>query len=145
MKLTTHLHLVPRSKNAWSYTSTPPLRLHGVVLSRFYVLLLKLPLFSSTWNCHIFMNLTLFVTEMLRRRLDCFPCVVTVYHRYANTLYTCTEYMIRTWHSNITQTIIVRIQGSPEFRSGPEARLSRQYYHLILWIPNCGSRNLWEL
>jgi hypothetical protein len=33
MKLTTHLHLVPRSKNAWSYTSTPPIRLHGVVLS----------------------------------------------------------------------------------------------------------------
>jgi hypothetical protein len=25
-------HLVPRSKNAWSYTSTPPIRLHGVVL-----------------------------------------------------------------------------------------------------------------
>jgi hypothetical protein len=28
-----HLHLVPRSKNAWSYTFTPPVRLHGVVLS----------------------------------------------------------------------------------------------------------------
>jgi len=24
---------VPRSKNEWSYTSTPPVRLHGVVLS----------------------------------------------------------------------------------------------------------------
>jgi len=24
---------VPRSKNAWNYTSTPPIRLHGVVLS----------------------------------------------------------------------------------------------------------------
>jgi hypothetical protein len=33
VKLTTHLHLVPRSKNAWSYTYTPPIRLHGVVLS----------------------------------------------------------------------------------------------------------------
>jgi hypothetical protein len=33
MKLTTHLHLVPRTKNAWSYTSTPPIRLNGVVLS----------------------------------------------------------------------------------------------------------------
>jgi hypothetical protein len=32
MKLTTHLHLLPRSKNEWSYTSTPPIRLHGVVL-----------------------------------------------------------------------------------------------------------------
>jgi len=32
-KLTTHLHLVPRSKNAWSYTSTPQVRLHGMVLS----------------------------------------------------------------------------------------------------------------
>jgi hypothetical protein len=30
---TTHLHLVPRSKNEWSYTSTPPICLHGVVLS----------------------------------------------------------------------------------------------------------------
>jgi hypothetical protein len=29
----THLHLVPRSKNEWSDTSTPPIRLHGVVLS----------------------------------------------------------------------------------------------------------------
>jgi hypothetical protein len=26
-------HLVPRSKNEWSYTSTPPIRLNGVVLS----------------------------------------------------------------------------------------------------------------
>jgi hypothetical protein len=33
VKLTTHLHLVPRSKNAWSYTSTPPIRLNGVMLS----------------------------------------------------------------------------------------------------------------
>jgi len=30
VKLT--IHLVPRSKNAWSYTSTP-IRLHGVVFS----------------------------------------------------------------------------------------------------------------
>jgi hypothetical protein len=33
VKLTTHLHLVPRSKNEWSYTSTPPVGLHGVMLS----------------------------------------------------------------------------------------------------------------
>jgi hypothetical protein len=33
VKLTTHLHLLPRSNNEWSYTSTPPKRLHGVVLS----------------------------------------------------------------------------------------------------------------
>jgi hypothetical protein len=32
VKLTTHLHLVPRSKNEWNYTSTPSIRLHGVVL-----------------------------------------------------------------------------------------------------------------
>jgi len=31
--LTTHLHLMPGSKNAWSYTSTPPVRLHGVAIS----------------------------------------------------------------------------------------------------------------
>jgi hypothetical protein len=30
-KLTTHLNLVPRSKNMWSYTSTLPISLHGVV------------------------------------------------------------------------------------------------------------------
>jgi hypothetical protein len=33
VKLTTHLSLVLRSKNAWSCTSTPPIRLRGVVLS----------------------------------------------------------------------------------------------------------------
>jgi hypothetical protein len=33
VKPTTHLHLVPRSNNEWSYTSIPPIRLHGVVLS----------------------------------------------------------------------------------------------------------------
>jgi hypothetical protein len=32
VELTTHLHLVPRSKNEWSYISTSPIRLHGVVL-----------------------------------------------------------------------------------------------------------------
>jgi len=32
VKLTTHLHLVPRSRNAWSYTPTPPVRIHVVVL-----------------------------------------------------------------------------------------------------------------
>jgi hypothetical protein len=33
VKLTTHFHLVPRSKKELSYISTPPIRLHGVVLS----------------------------------------------------------------------------------------------------------------
>jgi hypothetical protein len=33
VKLTTHLHLVPRSKIEWSYTSTSPICLHGAVLS----------------------------------------------------------------------------------------------------------------
>jgi len=28
----THLRPVPRSKNAWSFVPTPPIRLHGVVL-----------------------------------------------------------------------------------------------------------------
>jgi len=28
-----HLKLVPRSKNEWRYTSTLPIRLHGVLLS----------------------------------------------------------------------------------------------------------------
>jgi len=31
--LTTHLHLVPRSENECNYTSTPPISLHGMVLS----------------------------------------------------------------------------------------------------------------
>jgi len=34
MNLTTQLHLVPRSKNAWSYNSSPPIGLHGVVLNQ---------------------------------------------------------------------------------------------------------------
>jgi len=29
MKLTTHLRLVPRSNNGWSFTSTPSILLHG--------------------------------------------------------------------------------------------------------------------
>jgi hypothetical protein len=29
----THIHLLPRAKDAWSYTSTSPKHLHGVVLS----------------------------------------------------------------------------------------------------------------
>jgi hypothetical protein len=33
MKLTTHLHLLLRSKNEYSYTITPPIRFHGVVVS----------------------------------------------------------------------------------------------------------------
>jgi hypothetical protein len=33
VKLTTQPHLVLRLKNEWSYTSTSPIRLHGVVLS----------------------------------------------------------------------------------------------------------------
>jgi len=33
VKLTTHLHQVPKSKNEWSYNPTPPIRLHSVVLS----------------------------------------------------------------------------------------------------------------
>jgi len=28
VKLTTHIHLVPRSKNTWSYTSISPIRPH---------------------------------------------------------------------------------------------------------------------
>jgi hypothetical protein len=31
VKLTTHLHLVPRSKNAWRYTFSLPIRLQGSV------------------------------------------------------------------------------------------------------------------
>jgi hypothetical protein len=52
VKLTTHLRLVPRSKNVWNYTSTPPICLLGVVLNlkkkaqgQFY--LLRLPYFRS--------------------------------------------------------------------------------------------------
>jgi hypothetical protein len=33
VKLTTHLRLVPRSESGWSCTLTPPMCLHGVVLS----------------------------------------------------------------------------------------------------------------
>jgi hypothetical protein len=33
VKLATHLRLVPRSRDGWSCTSTPPMRLHDVVLN----------------------------------------------------------------------------------------------------------------
>jgi hypothetical protein len=33
VKLTAHLHLVPRSKNEWSCTFNPPISLHDMVLS----------------------------------------------------------------------------------------------------------------
>jgi len=33
VKLTTYLHLMPRSEYAWSYASTPPVCLHGAVLN----------------------------------------------------------------------------------------------------------------
>jgi hypothetical protein len=50
VKLTTHLLLVPRSKNAWSYTSTPPISLPGVVLSQAQgqLYLLPLPYYNSS-------------------------------------------------------------------------------------------------
>jgi len=55
VKLTTH-HLVPRSKNEWSYTPTPPIRLHGVVLSlstgtALHFTLTTLILFSNQCLC----------------------------------------------------------------------------------------------
>jgi hypothetical protein len=50
VKLTTHLHLVPRLKNVWRYISTPPIRLHGVGLS--YSTRITLPFFYL--NSHIF-------------------------------------------------------------------------------------------
>jgi hypothetical protein len=33
VKLSTHLRLMPNSKNALSYTSSPSMRIHGVLLS----------------------------------------------------------------------------------------------------------------
>jgi hypothetical protein len=48
VKLTTYLHLVPRSKNGWSYNSTPPIRLHGVVLIKNAQRQLYLYLFTFT-------------------------------------------------------------------------------------------------
>jgi len=33
VKVTTNMHLVPISKDVWSYIATPPIHLHNVVLS----------------------------------------------------------------------------------------------------------------
>jgi len=44
MKLTTRLHLVLRPKNAWNYTSTPPVHLHNMVLCEAQGQLYLLPL-----------------------------------------------------------------------------------------------------
>jgi hypothetical protein len=38
VKLTTHLHLVLRSKNEWSYISTPPIRLRKLIVFRQFFL-----------------------------------------------------------------------------------------------------------
>lgn len=37
MKLITHRHLVPEVTNEWSYTSVPPIRLHGVHQKQHYL------------------------------------------------------------------------------------------------------------
>jgi len=51
VKLTTHLHPVPRLQNVWSYASTPPIRLHAVVLSESTGITLPLPLPLLLWRC----------------------------------------------------------------------------------------------
>jgi len=50
---TSNLHLVPRPKNTWSYTSIPPIHLYGVVLklSTGTTLPLPLPLQGSLCPC----------------------------------------------------------------------------------------------
>jgi hypothetical protein len=47
VRLTTYLHLVPRSNKTWSYISTTPWHLHGVVLSYLYRLLFSLDLVAK--------------------------------------------------------------------------------------------------
>jgi len=47
LKLTQYLHVVSRSKNAWSYTSIPPIRIHGVVLVKHRENFNILPLLDS--------------------------------------------------------------------------------------------------
>jgi len=57
MKLTTRLHLVLKSKNEWSYTSTPPIHLHSIVLNWSTGTTLPLPFTqdNSTITC-IYLN-----------------------------------------------------------------------------------------
>jgi hypothetical protein len=48
MKLTTHFHLVAEVKNVWSYTSAPPICLHGVDMKNFTFYAMKI-LFSFSF------------------------------------------------------------------------------------------------
>jgi hypothetical protein len=53
MKLTTHLHLVAEVKNVWSYTSAPPICLHGADMKNFNFHVMKIRLgfsFSHVYN-----------------------------------------------------------------------------------------------
>jgi len=59
-----NLHLVPRSKNEWSYTSILPLRLHGVVLSykhrdNFTFHRLPLPMRFHNSGCKVVKNISI--------------------------------------------------------------------------------------
>jgi hypothetical protein len=56
VKLTTHLHLVPRSKNARFNTSTSPIRLHEAVLTKAQgQLYLYLQIFIKEEDCDNFL------------------------------------------------------------------------------------------
>jgi hypothetical protein len=70
VKLTTDLHLVPRSKNAWSYTATPQVHLHGVVLSlkkqrNNFTFTLPLPL-PFTFTCTEMFQVVLCIENWIR-------------------------------------------------------------------------------
>jgi hypothetical protein len=54
VKLTIHLRIVLRSKNGWSCTSTPPIRLNGAVLRGSTGTTLPLPFNFYPWEHFIY-------------------------------------------------------------------------------------------
>jgi hypothetical protein len=69
VKLTTHLQLLPRSKSAWSYTSTPPIHFHGVMLTFYSERLTLLPIPRAT-PCRLSATAYLTHLQLHRKLLD---------------------------------------------------------------------------
>jgi len=80
------LHLVPRSKNAWSDTSTPPIRLHGVVFN-----LAQRQVYILPFAFYLYEYLCLFLQNSLNRKIFQTPvselCDIVVISHHTRTSY----------------------------------------------------------
>jgi len=80
VKLTTHLHLVPRSKNEWSYTSTPQYAFMAWCLVKSTGTTLPLPTSCVTFRIKLsFMVSYYLITQLLIRKTTPFQPYATAY------------------------------------------------------------------